>query len=117
VSTKRSGFLQFLLDQLSSIDEVVSRPMFGGVGLYAGSVFFAIVYRDIMYFKVDDNTRAAYLRAGMKPFKPPAQRPMTMQYYQVPANVLEDAEELTKWAERAIAVARRKPRARKTTKR
>jgi DNA transformation protein and related proteins len=82
-SLAKNGFLQFLLDQPGSIDDVVSRAMFGGVGLYAGSVFFAID-------------------------KPYADRPMTMQYFEVPANVLESAEQLTKWARRAIAVAERK---------
>jgi DNA transformation protein len=108
----KNGFLAFVLDQLGGIDDVVARSMFGGVGLYAGSVFFAIIHRDIVYFKVDDKTRPSFVRAGMKPFKPFADRPTTMQYYEVPANVLEDAEELTKWAQRAIAVAKRKPAAR-----
>jgi DNA transformation protein and related proteins len=63
------GFLAYVLDQLQDIDEVVSRPMFGGTGLYAGTVFFGIVYRDVLYFKVDDRTRPDYERAGMKPFR------------------------------------------------
>ncbi len=81
--------------------------MFGGVGLYAKSVFFGIIFRHILYLKVDDSTRTAYERAGMKPFKPYVDRPVTMQYYEVPLKVLEDGEQLTKWAERAIAVAQR----------
>ena len=117
MSTKANSFLEFVLDELGSIDDVSSRSMFGGVGLYAGSVFFAIIFRDIVYFKVDDKTRPAFVRAGMKPFKPFAGQPMTLQYYQVPTNVLEDAEELTMWAERAIAVASSKSRRKKPTKR
>jgi DNA transformation protein len=103
----RDGFLEYVLDQLSGVQSVVSRPMFGGVGLYAGTVFFGIVYRDILYLKVDDRTRADYERAGMKPFTPYPPRTTTMQYYEVPAGVLENGEELTAWARKAIAAAER----------
>ena len=115
------GFLAFVLDQLDGIDHVVSRPMFGGTGLYAGTVFFGIIYRDILYLKVDARTRSDYEEAGMKPFIPYPSRPTTMQYYEVPAEVLENSEDLAAWARKAIAAAersatrkkiRKKPRAR-----
>ena len=69
-----------------------------------------------MYFKVDDLNRGDYIRAGTKPFKPYADRPTTMQYYEVPAAVLEDADELCNWARGAIAAAERKPPARNRKK-
>ena len=93
--------------------------MFGGVGLYAGEVFFGIVAADVLYFKVDDSTRAAYEAAGSKPFTPYADRAMTMPYYAVPVDVLESAPTLVEWARRAVAAAEPKaqspaePRARK----
>ena len=59
----QDGFLAYVLDQLDGIDDVVSRPMFGGIGLYAGTVFFGIIFHDILYFKVDAQTRVEY-RAG-----------------------------------------------------
>ena len=100
-----AAFLDFVLDQLSAIDAVTARRMFGGYGLYAGDIFFAIIFSDVLYLKVNDSTRGAYLRAGMQPFKPYSDRPTTFQYYEVPMRVLEDSEELTKWARRAIAVS------------
>jgi DNA transformation protein len=96
-----------VVDQLSGVDNLLSRPMFGGIGLYAGTVFFGIIFRDILYLKVDDLTRADYERAGMKPFRPYAPRTTTMQYYEVPAGVLENGEDLTAWARKAIAAAER----------
>lgn len=105
--TTRGAFLDYVVDQLSGIENLLSRPMFGGVGLYAGTVFFGIVYRDILYLKVDDRTRADYERVSMKPFTPYAPRTTTMQYYEVPAGVLESAEDLTDWTRKAIAAAER----------
>lgn len=104
------GFLAFVLHQLDGIDDIVSRPMFGGTGLYAGTVFFGIIYRDILYLKVDDRTRPNYERAGMKPFRPyaPPRTPKSFKYFEVPTEVLENAEDLTEWARKAIAAAERK---------
>jgi DNA transformation protein and related proteins len=103
--TTREGFLAFILDQLTDIDDITSRPMFGGIGLYAGAVFFGIIFHDILYLKVDDSTRPDYERAGMKPFTPYAPRKTTLQYYEVPAGVLENAEDLAAWARKAITAA------------
>jgi DNA transformation protein len=112
----RDKFLDFLVDQLHHVDDVIAKRMFGGVGLYSGDLFFAIVYHDVVYFKVDDVNRGDYVRAGTKPFKPYEDRPTTMQYYAVPAVVLEDDDELCTWARGAIAAAERKPPARKRKK-
>ena len=105
VVPKDHPFVDFVLDELSGIDGVSARSMFGGTGLYCESVFFAIIFNDILYLKVNSETRAAYERAGMKPFKPFAKQPMTMQYYEVPVAVLENPQDLTAWARRAITAA------------
>jgi DNA transformation protein and related proteins len=103
--SKTPAFVEFVLDQLGGIDGVRAQAMFGGTGLYCNDVFFGIIHRDILYLKVNPDTRAAYERAGMKPFKPYPRRPMSMQYYEVPLAVLEDPRDLAVWAERAVAVA------------
>jgi DNA transformation protein len=81
--------------------------MFGGVGVYAGDLFFALIADDTLYFKVDDATRGDFEARGSDPFRPYGEAGETMQYYRVPEDLLEDAEELCVWAERAIGVARR----------
>jgi DNA transformation protein len=108
-----NAFFDFLTDQLSAIDDLSAKRMFGGVGFYSGDLFFAIMHDEVVYFKVDDMNRGDYVRAGTKPFKPYSDRPMTMQYYEVPVAVLEDADELCRWARAAIAAAARKPPVRK----
>lgn len=100
-----TAFVDFLLDQLDGLPDVRAQRMFGGFGIYSGDLFFGIVHDDILYLKVNDQSRNDYVRAGMAPFKPYKDRPMKMQYYQVPAAVVEDAEELCRWARRAFAAA------------
>lgn len=80
--------------------------MFGGVGLYSGELFFALMDDDVLYFKVDDTTRGRFEERGMGPFRPGGESGEVMRYYEVPADVLEDAEALTSWAAEAVEVAR-----------
>jgi DNA transformation protein len=81
--------------------------MFGGVGIYADELFFALIADDGLYFKVDDSTRGDFEARGSGPFQPYGEDGETMGYYRVPEDLLEDPEELRAWAERAIEVARR----------
>ena len=80
--------------------------MFGGVGLYLDGLFFALIDDDTLYFKTDDSNRARYEKAGSRPFCPFPDKPdKPMAYWQVPAEALEDAEELAIWAREAMNVA------------
>lgn len=89
--------------------------MFGGVGIYADKLFFALIDDDTLYFKVDDSNRPDFERSGMKPFQPYGEGGEIMQYYQVPTDLLEDLEALRPWAEKAIAVAARKAKGKRIT--
>jgi DNA transformation protein len=101
------SFETFVLDQLAAVADVLPRKMFGGVGLYSNGVFFGIIANDVLYLRVDDDTKGRYVSAGSKPFRPYTDRPGTMRYYAVPVEVLESAPELTRWAKEAVAVAGR----------
>jgi DNA transformation protein and related proteins len=102
------SFRMFALEQLGrGVQRIRSRSMFGGVGIYAGELFFALIADDTLYFKVDDSTRGDFEARGSGPFRPYGEDGETMGYYRVPEDVLEDPDELRVWAERAIGVARR----------
>jgi DNA transformation protein and related proteins len=99
-----------VLDHLEELGDVTAKSMFGGVGLYHSGVFFGILARDTLFLKVDDGNRGDYERSGGKAFKPYADRPGTMQYYQVPLEVLESPLDLAAWARKAVAAAERSAR-------
>ena len=101
------GFRAFVLEQLAGLESLQARAMFGGVGLYAGDVFFAILAADVLYLKVDDSNREQYEVEGMPAFQPYPGQPTTMSYYQVPARILEDGDALTSWARASVRVAAR----------
>ena len=101
-------YLDYALDQLSCLGPIAHKRMFGGVGLYFDGLFFALIDDDILYFKVDDNTRTRYEAARTKPFQPGGVASSQSGYYSLPVNVLEDPDQLKAWANEAVEVARRK---------
>lgn len=103
------SYLFFVEEQLGRVAAVRSRRMFGGVGLYADDVFFAVIADDELYLKVDDETREAYIARGMEPFRP-YKDARSMEYYQLPAEILEDVDELSVWARDAVEAALRAKR-------
>ncbi|TCS60968.1 TfoX/Sxy family protein [Varunaivibrio sulfuroxidans] len=100
-------FRDHVLDLLDSAGSVTPRAMFGGVGLYLDGVFFAIISDDVLYFKVDDDSRKAYISEGMAAFAPFIDRPALRSYYEVPSDLFDDGETLRLWARRAWEAARR----------
>jgi DNA transformation protein len=98
-------FRDFVLDQLARIPQLRAKRMFGGVGLYSADCFFGIVAADELFFKVDDSNRSAYEAAGSEPFRPVADGRVSMSYWRVPIEVLEDPGELATWALAAIRAA------------
>lgn len=94
---KSDSFVEFVLDQLSDVGGVTCRAMFGGHGLYRKGKFFAIIHKGKLYFKTDEKSRDAYIGKGMKPFAP-SKKHTLKNYYEVPADVIDDVELLTKWA-------------------
>ena len=105
------SFKEFALDQLSALPELRAKAMFGAHGLYQAGRFFAILDEGRLYFKVNEQSRAAYAERGMKPFTYQMKsRVMTMSYYEVPPDVLENAGELVAWANDAIRVAATRPK-------
>ena len=102
------GYREFVIEQLSDAARGIHwRRMFGGVGIYAGDDFFALIANDVLYFKVDDVTRAKFLKRRMKPFRPYGPDGEEMGYYEVPISIVEDAAALRAWVSDAVEVARR----------
>jgi DNA transformation protein len=103
------SFRTFVVEQLArAAADVRARAMFGGVGIYSGDLFFALIEEDTVYFKVDDSNRARFEARGMRPFQPAGPGGEVMQYYAVPEDVLEDPEVLRPWIDGSLAVARRR---------
>lgn len=102
-----SNFRDYVLEQLHALGALRVRRMFGGMGLYCDELFFALIDDDVLYFKVDDSNRDDYVARGCEPFRPLADEPgaISMSYFRVPEDVLEDEETVRIWARKAVTVA------------
>jgi DNA transformation protein len=96
------NFKDYVLDQLDGLGGVSARSMFGGHGIYRRDEFFGIAFHGRLYFRTDEETRAAYVEQGSEPFQP-TPRQKLKNYYEVPADVVEDRDRLVEWARDAVA--------------
>ena len=101
-----------ICDMLFPLGPVTARGMFGGFGIYLDGVMFGLIADEVLYFKADEHSKAPYEAAGMAPFKPWEHKPMVMPYWEVPADVLDEPEQLRGWARAAFdtALRTRKPK-------
>ena len=101
------GFKDFVQDLLADFGPVGIRNMFGGAGVSADGVMFAILADDTLYLKADKTSARAFASEGMSPFtyRPAGKAPVAMSYWEVPERLLEDPEELAAWAGEAHRIA------------
>jgi DNA transformation protein and related proteins len=102
---KTHEFVEYLLhDAFGGLAGVTARSMFGGYGLYKDGQIFAIVDQDAgkVYFRVNDTNLADFTARGMEPFTYTAKgKTMTMKYYELPLDILENPEDLAVWTNKA----------------
>ena len=99
-----NDFFEFVQDQLASWSRIDKKRMFGVLGLYREGLMFGIIARNMVYLKVDDSNKQKYIAAGsesLKVFKSNSEVP---SYYELPVDVLEDADTFREWAEESYAI-------------
>jgi DNA transformation protein and related proteins len=94
------SFKEFILDQLSGLNPIRYKKMFGGYGIYYQELFFAIISDDRLYFKTDPISAKEFKSYEMEPFHPNPKQKLK-NYYEVPEEILEDKEMLIQWARRS----------------
>ena len=105
--TVTEGFKDLIRDLLADFGPVTIRNMFGGAGIYAGGVMFAILDDDVLYLKTDETSARTFREEGMEPFTyvTEGKGTVAMAYFEVPPRLLEAPEELVAWAREAYRIA------------
>ena len=104
--SRRSEFVEFVIEQMSFIGGLRVRAMFGGYGVYRDDCIFAIIIDDRLYFKVDPTTRREFEAKGLSPFTYVARgKSVTMQYFEAPPEVFEEPETMRSWVQKAYGAA------------
>lgn len=99
---------EFVRDLFSEFGVVKIKRMFGGSGIYAGGVMFAIMSDGIIYLKADAETVPAFERENCTPFQYATRngKRVVMSYWRLPERLYDEPGELARWAEAAVGVAR-----------
>ena len=113
----------FLIDLFADFGPVTIRKMFSGFGISADGTNFALALRAGLYFRADEQTIPQFEAEGSKPFQyqTRAKTVTVNSYWQLPARLFDDSEELADWARAALAAAqraalRKRPKVRKAAK-
>ena len=110
----------FLIDLFADFGPVTIRRMFSGYGISADGTNFALALRAGLYFRADETTIPQFEAEGSKPFsyQTRAKTVTVNSYWELPARLFDDSDELAGWARAALAAAqraalRKRPKARK----
>ena len=113
----------FLIDLFADFGPVTIRRMFSGFGISADGTNFALALRAGLYLRADEQTIPQFQAEGSTPFQyqTRAKTVTVNSYWQLPARLFDDSEELAEWARAALAAAQRaallkRPKVRKAAK-
>ena len=103
------GFAEFLRDQLAPVGRITMRHMFGKTGVFCDGVMLAMVNDNTLYFRVDDENRAAFKEAEAVPPLNYQKKgsSIDLSFWRAPERLFDEPDELIAWARAALAAARR----------
>jgi DNA transformation protein len=96
------GLAEQVLEHLAGLARLMTRPMFGGVGLYHGRRMFGVVFRGALYLRADETMRRELARRGAGPFRPYRGR-VVSAFWEVPSALTAEKRRLRALARRAMA--------------
>src|SRR6202051_1996105 len=103
------GFAEFLRDQLAPLGRITVRRMFGKTGVFCDGLMLGMVRDNTLYFRVDDDNRAAFQEAESFPPLNYEKKGGTidLSFWRAPERLFDEPDELVAWARAALAAARR----------
>ena len=105
-----ADFGEWVREHFRALGRLEIKRMFGGAGVYAAGVMFALLDDGVVWLKGDEALRQAFVAAGSRQFIYPTKdgRTMSMGYWTLPDPALDDPDEAIAWARRSLDVAVKK---------
>jgi len=104
-----ADFIAWVIELAQPTARVSARAMFGGHGLYADGIIFAIVIDDTLYLKADEANRAEFAALGLEPFVYTSGKgeKTAMSYHRAPEEALENPDAMAHWLRSAMGASLR----------
>jgi DNA transformation protein and related proteins len=105
---------EFIRELFAPFGPVTVKRLFGGAGISADGLTFALVFDGAIFLKVDDDSIPDFKREGSTPFVYTRAKSKgrvgkaSLSYWRLPERLYDDPDELAVWARRAFAIAERK---------
>ena len=103
------SFAEFLSEQLAPLGRVTVRRMFGKTGVFCDGFMLGMVTDNTLYFRVDDDNRAAFQEAASFPPLNYRKKGSTidLSFWRAPERLFDEPDEFVAWARIALEAARR----------
>ena len=98
-------FRDYVLEQLSGMGKFETKNMFGGTAVMRNGAAFAKIKHGVLWLKVDDSNIIDFIKQGMAQYTYGKDNSRKLNFYETPAEVLEDGDMLIRWATKACEAA------------
>ena len=112
-------FKDFAYELFGDLGDITIKSMFGGGGIYARGVMFALIADETIYLKVDDQSKPDFDDAGLPPFTFTFKngREGSMSYHRMPDEAVDDPDLALEWGRKGLEAALRADAAKPKRKR
>jgi DNA transformation protein and related proteins len=103
------SFAEFLRERLAALGHITMRGMFGKTGVFCDGFMLGMVRDNTLYFRVDDDSRAAFKEAESFPPLNYEKKggSIDLSFWRTPERLFDEPDELVTWARAALEAARR----------
>ena len=103
------SFAEFLREQFSPLGRITFRRMFGKSGVFCDGVMFGMVTDNMLYVRIDDESKAFFQEAAAFPPLNYAKKGFVIDlaFWRVPERLFDEPDELAAWGRAALAAAHR----------
>jgi len=108
-------FADHLRELFAPLGAIQIKRMFGGAGIYAEGIMFALLADDVLYLKSDVENRALFEAEQLEAFSYMAKgnRRVSTSYFRAPDEAMESAQLMLPWARSGLGAALRAARKKK----
>jgi DNA transformation protein and related proteins len=107
--TASASFAEFLREELAPLGHITMRRMFGKTGVFCDGLMLGMVTDNTLYFRVDEQNRAAFREAEAFPPLNYEKHGVAidLSFWRAPERLFDEPDELVEWARVALAAAGR----------